>query len=475
MAVNMRKEDQDALAAAGEAWNKANAAGDKAGMDAAHAQAEAIRNNYGYSGGSDGSQYISKNDDNSSGSSGGGQYNYNGNTVNYTPVGQGSDYWANQVGMSAEDQKLLSQYGQMWTDAAAAGDKTGMSMAAGYADAIRRKYGYTGGSDGSDYVETGDFWKNGGGGSWGGSFDSEYKDEMDSLLDAILNRPDFSYDYTKDPLYQQYAEVYTREGNRAMLDTLGQVAARTGGLASSYATAAANQANNYYMSQLGDKIPELQQLAYSMWMDDYNMDMQNMSLLMGLDDTAYSRWNNDRNFNYGVFRDNISDGRYEDETAYNRWWEQYQFGQNNSIYQDETEYERALRKAETLAQFGNFSGYKALGYSDAEIQAMQDAWNRQNTVSYSSGGGSSRRSSGSSKSSGSSGSSSSSGSSGSSDDGQPSIDMNSVIELGYGPISASYLADLEAKGEIVSYVENGKIKYKKVNSGLKIPTLDFII
>ena len=53
--------------------------------------------------------------------------------------------------------------------------------------------------------------------------------------------------------------------------------------------------------------------------------------------------------------------------------------------------------------------------------------------------------------------------------------MNSVIELGYGPISASYLADLEAKGEIVSYVENGKIKYKKVNSGLKIPTLDFII
>ena len=464
MAVNMSKEDQDALAAAGEAWNKANAAGDKAGMDAAHAQAEAIRNNYGYSGGSDGSKYISKNNSGSSGASGEG----------YQPIGLGSDYWANQVGMSKEDQDLLHQYGQMWTDANKTGDKTGMSMAAGYADAIRRKYGYSGGSDGSDYIETGDFWKNGSGGGWGGSFDSEYKDEIDSLLDAILNRPDFSYDYTKDPLYQQYAEVYTREGNRAMLDTLGQVSARTGGLASSYATSAANQANNYYMSQLGDKIPELQQLAYSMWMDDYNMDMQNMSLLMGLDDTAYSRWNNDRNFNYGVFRDNISDSRYEDETAYDRWWEQYQFGQNNSIYQDETEYERALRKAETLAQFGNFSGYKALGYSDAEIQAMQDAWNRQNTVSYISGGRSSSKSSGSSKKSGSSKSSSSSGSS-SSNDGQPTVDLNSVIELGYGPISANYLADLEAKGEIVSYVENGKIKYKKVNTGLKIPTLDLII
>ena len=54
----MTKKDQDALAAAGKAWTEANTRGDKAGMEAAHKQAESIRNSYGYSGGSDGSQYI---------------------------------------------------------------------------------------------------------------------------------------------------------------------------------------------------------------------------------------------------------------------------------------------------------------------------------------------------------------------------------------------------------------------------------
>ena len=38
-------------------WKKAYEAGDQAGMDAAHNAAQAIRANYGYSGGADGSQY----------------------------------------------------------------------------------------------------------------------------------------------------------------------------------------------------------------------------------------------------------------------------------------------------------------------------------------------------------------------------------------------------------------------------------
>ena len=76
----MTKKDQEALAAAGKAWTEANARGDKAGMDAAHKQAESIRAGYGYSGGSDGSQYIkgnsadSKKFSSSGGNKTGGQY-----------------------------------------------------------------------------------------------------------------------------------------------------------------------------------------------------------------------------------------------------------------------------------------------------------------------------------------------------------------------------------------------------------------
>jgi len=43
---------------------------------------------------------------------------------------------------------------------------------------------------------------------------------------------------------------------------------------------------------------------------------------------------------------------------------------------DET-YEKLLEKAENLAAYGDFSGYKALGYTDEQIKAMEDAYNKQ--------------------------------------------------------------------------------------------------
>ena len=102
------------------------------------------------------------------------------------------------------------------------------------------------------------------------TYQSAYDAQIDALLNQYLNREKFSYDAESDPLYQQYRDIYTREGNRSMNDTLAAAAAGAGGM-SSYAMTAAQQANNYYMAQLGDKIPELQQLAYEMYMDDLGL------------------------------------------------------------------------------------------------------------------------------------------------------------------------------------------------------------
>jgi hypothetical protein len=44
----------------------------------------------------------------------------------------------------------------------------------------------------------------------------------------------------------------------------------------------------------------------------------------------------------------------------------------------------------------------------------------------------------------------------------PTVDMNSVLALGYGPISAKKLDSLISSGIVVEYEENGKLKYKKV-------------
>ena len=291
--------------------------------------------------------------------------------------------------------------------AAAAAGKTTWADAHDYVERIRSNYGYSGDSDGSRYIplEMG----GGGRGNGGGGFSyeaaptytSRYQSQIDDLTKQILNREAFSYDPEKDPTYQQYKESYTRSGERAMQDTLGQVSARTGGLASSYAGSAAQQTYDNYMGALADKIPELKQLAYSMYQDEGNTQRANLEMLVALEQGDYAKYadllaqyNTDRSFDYGVHRDNISDERYnnewnysvgrdqiadkryEDETAYNR-----------ETYKNETEYNRALAKAQTLAAGGDFSGYKALGYTDQEIAGLKSAYNKAQASTRSSKSG----------------------------------------------------------------------------------------
>lgn len=43
------------------------------------------------------------------------------------------------------------------------------------------------------------------------------------------------------------------------------------------------------------------------------------------------------------------------------------------------------------------------------------------------------------------------------------VDKASITALGYGPISASKLDELVSSGEVIEYVEDGKLKYKKAN------------
>lgn len=331
----------------------------------------------------------------------------------------GNDY-ASMVGMSDLDKAALEAAGQSWAEANKAGDQAGMDAAHAQAEAIRGQYGYSGGADGSQYIPTGTK-KEEFSYESAPSYTSKYQSQIDELTEAILGRDPFEYNYEDDPNYQQYKESYTRSGQRAMQDTLGQVSARTGGLASSYATTASQQTYDNYMAALADKIPELRQLAYAMYQDEGNEMRANLEMLMALEQGDYAKYqdlltqyNADRNFDYGIYRDDISDTRYdqewnyqvgrdeiedqryEDETAWNR-----------EQYESEEEYNRALEKAQTLAAAGDFSGYKALGYTDAEIANLKSAYDKAQAaarVSYSGGG-----SSGGSSGGGSSGSSGQSG------------------------------------------------------------------
>ena len=166
-------------------------------------------------------------------------------------------------------------------------------------------------------------------------YNNAYQEQINAMVDSILNRDKFQYDYSQDPLYKQYAEAYGRNGRQAMNDTYAQMAARTGGLASSYAGTAAQGAYNNYMQALNDKIPELYQIAYSMYSDEGNNMRNNLSMIQGLENTDYGRYmdalgqyNTDRNFAYNQWADQMNQYNTDRNFALDR--HQLDLGQYNA-------------------------------------------------------------------------------------------------------------------------------------------------
>lgn len=219
-----------------------------------------------------------------------------------------------------------------------------------------------------------------------GSFTYDKQDTYKQLLDEATNYKPFSYDAATDPSYSAYKKAYLREAERARQDTMAKASAASGGVPSSFAVSAAQQAGNYYTGQLNDALPNLEQNAYQRHLSDYNAKL-----------SAFDAINTDRNFDYN---------------AYLQEYERKQQEWNNAL----TLYQMGQRTPEVLAILG--------------------------LPAVSAGGGSGSSSRGSGRGGG--------GSSGGSGNGgyANNVDMNSVLNLGYGPISAGTLGGLINSGRV---------------------------
>ena len=156
-------------------------------------------------------------------------------------------------------------------------------------------------------------------------YTSSYAGQIQSLLNQIMNREDFSYDYTTDPLYEQYRDQYTREGNLAMRDTMGSAAALTGGYGNTYGTTAGSQAYQAYLGRLNEVVPQLQQLAYQQYLGEQTDLYNQLSALQALDNAEYGRYRDevsdyyqDYANAYQQYTDSLSQQNYENEFAYQK-------------------------------------------------------------------------------------------------------------------------------------------------------------
>lgn len=291
------------------------------------------------------------------------------------------------------------------------------------ANQLRSSYGnYRGGDDGSRYYSQGkipgqidailDQINNFGSFSFDQEapvYDNQYAEQQKALLDAILNRPDFTWSKETDPLWGSYKKSYLREGDRATANALAQASAASGGRPSTAAVTAATQAGDYYATQLNDIIPTLYQQAYDRYLNEYSMMLQDLGAVNTQEQLDYAKYldqltqyNTDRNFAYDTYLGdfNILQGQLaslqgQDDVDYGRYLDTINLG----IQRDETEYQRqqqdqALVQAQVdaiLAAGGTPSAelVGASGYSSEYIQALEDAYRREaaERTSVSSGGG----------------------------------------------------------------------------------------
>jgi len=197
-----------------------------------------------------------------------------------------------------------------------------------------------------------------------GEYQSAWQGQLTDKIGQILNRDKFSYDLNGDALYQQYADQYIQQGKMAMMDTMGQAQAMTGGYGNSYAQSVGQQAYQAHLQQLNDIVPELYGMAldqynqegqelynqaalmaqqedqdYGRYMDSMNAWLTERDYLTGRYDSErdydYGKYADDRDFSYGSFIDDRNHQYQQEQDALAEAWRQKEFAEAQRQYDEQ--------------------------------------------------------------------------------------------------------------------------------------------
>lgn len=262
-------------------------------------------------------------------------------------------------------------------------------------------------------------------------YSSGYSGKINELLGNVVNRKRFTYNMNADPLYRQYRDQYVKNGRKAMMDTVGQASALTGGYANSYAATAGSEAYDEYLSGLNDVALKLYDRALQAYKDEGEGFIEDIELLRELDGDDYKKyleslksyyddgdylfkkisamtddeykafvtelnsWEDDRDYNLKVDTDRLN--REQDERDYKYKVESDRLKRE----QEQREFEFQKAKAEREAAFKQSEALREQQNKDREYSLALAKLNASSSSSGSSSSKSSSSKSSSTKSTGS--------------------------------------------------------------------------
>lgn len=163
-----------------------------------------------------------------------------------------------------------------------------------------------------------------------GDYESAYQGRIDGLMENLLDRKEFSYSYGADPLYRQYAQLYTQNAQNASADAAAQAAALTGGYGSSYAASAARQAYQQQIGALSEAIPTLYRLALDTYQSGGDALVEQIDQLNGQEQNAQQKYERE----LADYYTQLEQKGNAYNTAYTQDYGRYQdyLGQLDSLY-----------------------------------------------------------------------------------------------------------------------------------------------
>lgn len=242
------------------------------------------------------------------------------------------------------------------------------------AEQVRRKYGrYLGGPDGAQYWPLAE----------GSEEDYVNKmDKQDATPSASVEIGSKHYDDAAR-LWEDYRKQYLREGARAYQNSLGEAAANTGGVASTAAVAAAQQAQNYYGAKAADAKVSLYQQAFENAMAERERAQSERELESAQSEAsaqneqqqfenAMSKWKA-----YGYVTEDIAQvlslpvGTAYTEQAYNEWKQAFEEAKSG-VKTGKTLYDTVNLGERVVRETADDHATLRYGANNLDVQAMQE-------------------------------------------------------------------------------------------------------